>query len=76
VLSDSPSLKTDIQKFLGEGEYNTPSNPCWGDGYFAKSLEEKWGKSIEELVTIYREGGDIIRTSRFDVPFSKIPRRK
>lgn len=76
MLPSPTSLRTDIAKFLGEGEYNTPSNHCRGDGYFAKSLEEKWGKSIEELVNLYRKGEDIIRTPRFDVPFYKIPGRK
>lgn len=42
-------LKDEIEKFLGRGKHRTHSNICYGDAYYALSLERKYGKSIEEL---------------------------
>ena len=38
-----------LDMFHGRGKYNTPGNPCWADGYYAKSLEKRFGKSIDDL---------------------------
>ncbi len=42
-------LREDLAKLDGKPPYNTGSNILQGDGYFAKSLEEKYGLPIEEL---------------------------
>lgn len=39
----------DLKKLLGLSPYDTMDNPCYGDGYFAKSLEERYGVTIDEL---------------------------
>jgi hypothetical protein len=45
----SESLKDDLSKLFGLPPYDKPNNICRDDAYYAKSLEEKWGKSIKEL---------------------------
>lgn len=47
-------IRRDLDKLDGKREFNSPSNICWGDGLFAKSLEEKYGESITELRRIVR----------------------
>jgi hypothetical protein len=42
-------LTDEIKRLLGLGEYNSPSNPCWGDTYYGASLERKYGRPIAEL---------------------------
>ncbi len=39
----------DLKKLLGLSPYDTMDNPCYGDGYFAKSLEERYGMPIRQL---------------------------
>ena len=39
----------DLKMLRGLPPYDTGSNICRGDGYFARSLEKKYGKTIEEL---------------------------
>jgi hypothetical protein len=46
---DLRAAAEDLKKLRGLPPYNTPSNTCWGDGYFAASLRKKYGVSIEEL---------------------------
>jgi hypothetical protein len=38
----------DMKKLRGLPPYNE-TNPCYGDGYFAASLERKYGCTLEEL---------------------------
>jgi hypothetical protein len=43
-------LRSDLQKLYGLAPYNTPSNICYGDGYFAKSIESRYSKEkINEM---------------------------
>lgn len=42
-------IRDDLAKLDGLPPYNVPSNPCYGDGYFALSLERKYGASLDEL---------------------------
>lgn len=39
----------DLKMFLGLPPFNTPSNFCYLDGYFALSIEKKYGKKISDL---------------------------
>lgn len=43
------SAVDDLKKLCGDKPYNTGSNIVTGDGYFAKSLEHKYGMSLSEL---------------------------
>ena len=43
------SIRDDLDKLDGKGIHNTPSNYCWGDGYFASSLERKYGVPVATL---------------------------
>lgn len=45
-------IRDDLAKLNGEPPYNTPSNICWNDAYFGKSLERKYGATIDELQRI------------------------
>ena len=38
-----------LAKLHGDPPYDEPSNICRADGYYALSLERRFGKSIEEL---------------------------
>jgi len=41
--------KKDLSKLLFLPPYNVPSNYLFGDGIFAKHIENEYGMSIEEL---------------------------
>jgi len=43
------TLKQKLDKLDGKPPYDTPSNHCYGDSYYAKSLEREYGAPIEEL---------------------------
>lgn len=45
-------LRKDLGMLFGWPPYDGPENICRADGYFANSLEKKYGKPIEELETI------------------------
>lgn len=45
-------LLEDMAKLDGDPPYNTYTNICWHDGYFALSLEAKYGRKIETLRNI------------------------
>lgn len=49
---DIEKLKDELRMLKGFPPHNKASNICWGDGYFAKSLERKYGKKISELEKI------------------------
>ena len=38
-----------IAMLEGSPPYNTPSNICYGDGYFAQSIVREYGMSISTL---------------------------
>ena len=38
-----------LLKYLGLPPYDGAGNPCCEDGYFAASLERRYGMSLEEL---------------------------
>ena len=42
-------VRDDLARLDGKPPYATWSNMCYKDGYFARSLEKKYGKSIEQL---------------------------
>jgi hypothetical protein len=50
-------LCDDLNKLDGKPPYNEPSNICWGDAYFAKSLEKKYNKPLDELYKIAQRIG-------------------
>lgn len=43
------SVERDLKTLFGLPPYDEPSNYLRGDGYFAQSLERKYGKTIDEL---------------------------
>jgi hypothetical protein len=43
------AIKDDLAKLAGRPPYNNPANLCWNDNYFARSLTNKYGASIDEL---------------------------
>jgi hypothetical protein len=49
LLPPPPELEGQIRRLLGLPPYDQPSNICWEDAYYAKSLEQKYGKTIDEL---------------------------
>jgi predicted amidophosphoribosyltransferase len=51
------ALEDDCKKFLGMGEYKSPSNTVLADPHFKKSMEEKYGKNAvaEMLNRLWRE---------------------
>lgn len=44
AASDEHQLEDDVKKLLGLPPYNSPSNFCWNDNYYARSLQEKYGE--------------------------------
>jgi hypothetical protein len=44
--------KDDLKKLYGHPPYNTWTNICYGDAYFARAIEKEHGKSCEELQKI------------------------
>ena len=46
---DLAALRDDLAKLAGRPPYDGPSNIVCGDGYFAKSLEEKHGADMATL---------------------------
>jgi len=52
---DLNELKADLDK-LNKPLIGGLFNLCYGDGYFQKSLEEKYGKNIIELEKILKDG--------------------
>lgn len=51
ILDDETKeqARDDLRKLRGQAPHNTPSNICYGDGYFAASIENKYGMTIAEL---------------------------
>lgn len=43
------TLREKLAMLDGDPPYDTGSNICYGDGYFAKSIEREFGASLEEL---------------------------
>ena len=46
---EKEKARNKIRMLEGLPPYNTPSNICYGDGYFAQSIIREYGMSIEEL---------------------------
>lgn len=46
-----------LDKLHGRGAYAYPGNLCYGDGYFARSIEQEFGMSINELEKEINYGG-------------------
>ena len=46
---DLEQLKLDLAILDGTPPWDDPSNVCRNDSYYAKSLERKYGKKIDEL---------------------------
>lgn len=46
---DRTELVEDLKQLLGLPPFNEPSNINWGDAYFGKSLERKYGRNIPQL---------------------------
>lgn len=49
-MSTEWEFEEDMKKFLGLPPFNGPSNICMNDPYFARELEEKYGRPIAESV--------------------------
>lgn len=67
--------REELRMLRGEAPHNIPSNICFGDGYFAASIERKYGMSIAELdkalaedepaeVTVTKSFNDIIEEGK------------
>ena len=46
---DLEQLKRDLAILDGIPPWDDPSNLCRNDSYYAKSLEQKYGKKLDEL---------------------------
>ena len=46
---DKKEARKDLMMLHGDPPYNSWSNICYGDGYFAASLVRKYGMSLDEL---------------------------
>jgi len=49
-------LEDAVAKLLGKPPYNHPSNFCWNDNYFAKSLNDKYGEIAVAKETKRQQG--------------------
>ncbi len=49
IIVNEEAVINDLKTLYGIPPHDTWSNYCAGDGYFARSLEDKYGCSIEEL---------------------------
>jgi hypothetical protein len=47
--AEKRKARDEIRMLEGLPPHNHPGNLCYGDGYFAKSLVDKYGVSISEL---------------------------
>ena len=56
MMIDIIKATDDLAMLKGDPPYNIPSNICYGDGYYAASLERRYGMSIEELERIVKKG--------------------
>ncbi len=69
-LSDQNKAKAldDLKKFYGRAPYDGGSNIVRGDGYFARSIEKRYGMSIPELARVVglrtESDGEYIRKLR------------
>lgn len=44
-------LREQVKKLLGIPPYNEPSNICWNDNYFAKSLRVEYGdQAVSDMI--------------------------
>lgn len=41
-------LENDVKKLLGLKPFDNPTNFCWNDNYYAKSLNDKYGSEVVE----------------------------
>lgn len=46
---DKDKAIDDLKRLHGHPPYNGWSNTCYGDGYFANDIKQRFGMSIEEL---------------------------
>lgn len=53
---DLDELEDDLARLDGLFPYDKPENPCRNDGYYAVSLEKKYGRTLEELRRLFRNG--------------------
>jgi len=54
-MEEKRVLREELDKFDGAREFHTPSNPCYQDGIFAKSLLRKYeAESLAELRSAVR----------------------
>ncbi len=49
TVEDLNEIRKAIAMLDGKPPYDVPSNTCWNDATFGKSLEEKYGQPIENL---------------------------
>lgn len=51
------TLEDHVAMLLGKSPYDHPSNICWNDPYFARSLIAKYGeKAVEEEIARQKKG--------------------
>lgn len=48
ILSKAKAIEM-LARLDGKAPYNTPSNICWNDAYYAKSIEREFGMTLKEL---------------------------
>ncbi len=48
-MRKEPSMIDDIKIFFGIPPHDGPTNVARGDGYFMKSIEKKYGDTVENL---------------------------
>lgn len=53
------ALEDDLAKLDGRPPYDTGSNICRSDAYFARSLEKKYGGTIEEFRKMVPNSGGL-----------------
>ena len=49
IIIDKEAVIKDLKMLDGLPPYDEASNICRGDGYFAKSIEKKYGATLQEL---------------------------
>lgn len=56
---DMKGLRTDLGKLNGDPPWDGPTNIVMGDGYFARSIEAKYGFDLKTLQAwAYRDRGE------------------
>ena len=61
VAINDAEARDDLRKLHGLPPYDGGGNPCYGDGYFARSLVEKYGMELDKLKMVVGFNAELVR---------------